>query len=84
MVKAAMDQEHIDRKKEINDDFIITQEISKNTSIDTEDYNSMTLIEKRKLVKILEEQMRKASKDLNFEEAMMLRDAILEIKETMR
>ena len=44
----------------------------------------MTLIEKRKLVKILEEQMRKASKDLNFEEAMMLRDAILEIKETMR
>ena len=71
-------------KKEINDDFIITQEISKNTSIDTEDYNSMTLIEKRKLVKILEEQMRKASKDLNFEEAMMLRDAILEIKETMR
>ena len=71
-------------KKEINDDFIITQEISKNTSINTEDYNSMTLIEKRKLVKILEEQMRKASKDLNFEEAMMLRDAILEIKETMR
>ena len=71
-------------KKEINDDFIITQEISKNTSIDAEDYNSMTLIEKRKLVKILEEQMRKASKDLNFEEAMMLRDAILEIKETMR
>ena len=71
-------------KKELNDDFIITQEISKNTSIDTEDYNSMTLIEKRKLVKILEEQMRKASKDLNFEEAMMLRDAILEIKETMR
>lgn len=71
-------------KKEINDDFIITQEISKNASIDAEDYNSMTLIEKRKLVKILEEQMRKASKDLNFEEAMMLRDAILEIKETMR
>ena len=71
-------------KKEINDDFIITQEISKNTSIDAEDYNSMTLIEKRKLVKILEEQMRKASKELNFEEAMMLRDAILEIKETMR
>ena len=71
-------------KKEINDDFIITQEISKNTSIDAEDYNSMTLIEKRKLVKILEEQMRKASKDLNYEEAMMLRDAILEIKETMR
>ena len=71
-------------KKEITDDFIITKEIETKTTIDSEDYKSLTLIEKRKLIKILEEQMRKASKELNFEEAMMLRDAILEIKETMR
>ena len=44
----------------------------------------MTLVEKRKLNKTLEDQMRQASRSLNFEEAMMLRDAIIEIKATMR
>ncbi len=71
-------------QKEIGEDFIITKEIDTKTTISDNDYKSLTLMEKRNLVKLLEEQMRKASKELNFEEAMMLRDAILEIKETMR
>ena len=43
----------------------------------------MSTIEKRKIIAELEEKMRKAAKDLNFEEAMVLRDAILEIKTTL-
>ena len=37
-----------------------------------------------KLIEKLEAQMKKAASELNFEEAMMLRDAILEIKADMR
>ena len=44
----------------------------------------MSTIEKRKLLQKLEAQMKKASSELNFEEAMMLRDIILEIKADMR
>ena len=71
-------------QKEITEDFIITKEIDAKATIEENELIKMTLTEKKKLVKMLEEQMRKASKELNFEEAMMLRDAILEIKETMR
>ncbi|MBR2891368.1 MAG: excinuclease ABC subunit UvrB [Bacilli bacterium] len=71
-------------KKAITEDFIITKDVDTKTTIEDKEFIKMTLTEKRKLLKILEEQMKKASKELNFEEAMMLRDAILEIKETMR
>ena len=44
----------------------------------------MSLVEKRKLLQKLEAEMKKAASELNFEEAMMLRDIILEIKVDMR
>ena len=70
--------------KEIGEALIITQEEKQTDTIMDSDLNKMTLIEKRQLVKTLEEQMRQASRSLNFQEAMMLRDAIIEIKATMR
>ena len=70
--------------KEIGEALIITQEEKETNTIMDSDLSKMTLIEKRQLVKTLEEQMRQASRSLNFEEAMMLRDAIIEIKATMR
>ena len=40
----------------------------------------MSIIERRKLISQLEAAMKKASKELNFEEAMMYRDLIIELK----
>lgn len=48
--------------------------------IDQETVKSMSKLEKKKLIENLEVQMKKASKELNFEEAIMLRDTILELK----
>ena len=69
-------------QKEIGEELTITKTIEQKDEY--QDYEKMTLTEKRQLVKVLEEQMKKASHELNFEEAMMLRDVILEIKATMR
>lgn len=54
------------------------------TNINAEKLAEMSKLEKRKLIEKLEAQMKKAASELNFEEAMMLRDAILEIKVDMR
>ena len=43
----------------------------------------MSNIEKKAIIANLEIQMKKAAKELNFEEAMSLRDIIFEIKATM-
>ena len=40
----------------------------------------MTKLERKNLIEKLEVAMKKASKELNFEEAMLLRDTILELK----
>lgn len=48
--------------------------------IDKDSIQTMSKIEKKKLIEKLEIQMKKASKELNFEEAIMLRDTILELK----
>ena len=53
-------------------------------NINIEKISEMSTVEKRKLLQKLEAQMKKASSELNFEEAMMLRDIILEIKADMR
>jgi len=45
-----------------------------------ESYKNMSKLEKKKLIEKLELEMKKASKELNFEEAIMLRDTILELK----
>ncbi len=51
-----------------------------NDTIDIEEYYKMTKIEQRKLLDKLEKEMKNAAKNLQFEEAMMLRDIILELK----
>ena len=48
--------------------------------IDKETYKTMSKVEKKQLIEKLELAMKKASKELNFEEAIMLRDTILELK----
>lgn len=48
--------------------------------IDKETYKTMSKVEKKQLIEKLELAMTKASKELNFEEAIMLRDTILELK----
>lgn len=48
--------------------------------IDKDSIKTMSKLEKKKLIEKLEIQMKKASKELNFEEAIMLRDTILELK----
>ena len=42
--------------------------------------NEMSSIERNKLINNLEVAMKKAARELNFEEAMMLRDMIIELK----
>ena len=48
--------------------------------IESTKVNEMSSIERNKLIHTLEEQMKKAARELNFEEAMMLRDMIIELK----
>lgn len=67
-------------RKDISESIQITKEVTDNQNIDGEVIKQMSTIEKRKLIATLEKQMKEAAKNLNFEEAMMLRDAILEIK----
>ena len=45
--------------------------------------SNMSALEKKNLITKLEKQMKDAAKELNFEEAMALRDLILEIKSTL-
>ena len=70
--------------KDVSDEVSVITKNNDITSINTEKLNSMTKLEKQKMIEKLETQMKKAAKELNFEEAMMLRDAILEIKADMR
>lgn len=51
-----------------------------NETIDKETFRKMTKLERKNLIGKLETAMKKASKELNFEEAMQLRDTILELK----
>jgi len=72
--------------KAIDDDFIITTDIKDESDViyDEENLNKLSKVELQKLIKELEEKMKKASKELNFEEAMLLRDAIIEIKQQIK
>ncbi len=70
--------------KDINEELTIITKNDEFESINTEKIASMSNLEKRKLIEKLEANMKKAAAELNFEEAMMLRDAILEIKADMR
>ena len=68
--------------KDIQDSFVITEDI-KDTEIIGNKIEEMSNLEKKKIIEKLEKQMKEAAKKLNFEEAMALRDCILEIKSSM-
>ena len=51
-----------------------------NETIDKKTFKQMSNIERKKLIEKLELEMRKKAKEQNFEEAMLLRDTILELK----
>ena len=67
--------------KDISDDLIITKD--NGSSIDMADYDKMSSLEKKAIIAKLEIKMKQAAKELNFEEAMSLRDIIFEIKASM-
>lgn len=70
--------------KDISEEISVISKDEEKENINVERISEMSTIEKRKLLQKLEAQMKKASSELNFEEAMMLRDIILEIKVDMR
>jgi len=67
--------------KDISDDLIIVRD--NNASVDLSDYDKMSTLEKKAIIAKLEIKMKQAAKELNFEEAMSLRDIIFEIKASM-
>ncbi len=48
--------------------------------ISNDDYDNLSSVEKKSLIASLEQKMKDAAKNLNFEEAMQLRDLIFELK----
>lgn len=70
--------------KDIQDSIVITQtEAIEEDNVDLTNMSNMSSLEKQNLIEKLEKQMKDAAKELNFEQAMALRDIILEIKSTM-
>ena len=70
--------------KDISDSIVITQiEAVEKSNIDMNSLNNMSNLEKKNMISKLEKEMKDAAKALNFEEAMALRDLILEIKSGM-
>ncbi|MBQ8293418.1 MAG: excinuclease ABC subunit UvrB [Bacilli bacterium] len=70
--------------KDVTEEISVITKTDETQNINAEKLANMSKLEKRKLIEKLEAQMKKAASELNFEEAMMLRDAILEIKVDMR
>lgn len=69
--------------KEIGESISVVNEVTgvvENETIDKEIFKKMSNIEQRKILQKLHEAMKTAAKNLNFEEAMMLRDVIFELK----
>ena len=68
--------------KEISEGIVVKsdEEEDENVVIDFTEINNMNKLEKKKLIEKLEKDMYKAAKELNFEEAMALRNIIYELK----
>lgn len=67
--------------KEIKDSIVITKEVTQNAeSFDLDYFKTLSNIEKKELISKLETEMKEASSRLDFEEAMMIRDIIFELK----
>ena len=75
--------------KEIGEALVITKEekesqsLNEKIKIDHQNIDNLSNLEKKNIISKLEKQMKEAAKNLNFEEAMSLRDIIIEIKSTM-
>lgn len=67
--------------KDIQDSLVITTSLeAEKENIDLTNISKMSSLEKNELINKLEKQMKEAAKNLNFEQAMALRDLIFEIK----
>lgn len=70
--------------KDISDSIVITQvEAIDKVNLDLNDMSNLSAMEKKDIIAKLEKEMKAKAKELNFEEAMALRDLILEIKSTL-
>ena len=70
--------------KDISDSIVITQvETIEKVNIDLNDMSNLSAMEKKDIIAKLEKEMKEAAKALKFEEAMALRDLILEIKSSL-
>ena len=69
--------------KEISEALKITEKVNNDTIINHSKIEEMSNIEKKKVIEQLEKEMKEQARKLNFEEAMALRDCILEIKSSM-
>lgn len=84
-IQEAYNQEHgITPKtiiKDIRDNIAITHEVAREEERDSvTDFKSMTTPQRREAIELMELEMRAAAKDLNFEKAAQMRDAILELR----
>lgn len=67
--------------KEIKDSIVITKEVKEQfDKVDLDFFNKLSVIEKKELIAKLEKEMKESSNRYDFEEAMILRDIIFELK----
>lgn len=67
-------------KKNINEALVISDDNVEKENVDMTNLENMSKVEKKALIVKLEKEMTQAAKELNFEQAMSLRDIIFEIK----
>ena len=70
-------------KKAVRDLIAISKAAEKDPSADEKDLESMSAKELNKLVKEIQKKMHQAAAELNFEEAAVLRDRMLEVKQAL-
>lgn len=71
--------------KHITDSIVINREIKEDEQVvDMNQLSKMSKLEKKNLIQSLENQMREAAKNLDFEQAMALRDILYELKADLR
>lgn len=68
--------------KEIGEEVRVIDDVSANVynEITVDDFRKLTKVEQKKIIENLEKAMKEAAKNLDFEEAMSLRDIIFELK----
>ncbi len=67
--------------KHITDSLIITKEVKEEKqSVELDNIGKMSSLERKQLIASLEKQMKEAAKKLDFEQAMVLRDIIFELR----